>query len=237
MTNENHRVVLQAKDWAELKAIPFIREMIVLSFIMNTIRSSQRFMILTDERPNGPAKTRDIIFGLISTSSFVYEGVKTAAGILKQIAPSLPKELHGDIAWVINEERDRASLFNTTLEKVRNGIAFHFNLQIGDDILRQAIHNYPPAFEEGSSARTIDSAYTLADEVVTQFFSLYDSSSRTPEEKVVCLVQQLSTYNVKLCEVLDKVIANVISEHAEGFLGKLHITPKKHDTPTFGKAR
>jgi hypothetical protein len=199
-----------------MKTIPFLREIIVLSFIMNTVRSSQRFMLLTNDRPDEPAKKRDTLFGLISTSSFVYEGMKTAAGILKHLVSSLPKELHNDVAWLINQERNTDSLFNTTLERIRNGIAFHFNLQIGDDILKQAVHSYPPVFEEGSSNMTIDSAYSLADEVVSQFFSQYDTSSGTPEEKVVHLVQQLADYNVKLCEVLDNVIATLISDHAEG---------------------
>ncbi len=224
MSINAHKIILQAKDFAELKAIPFLREMTVLAFIMNTLRSSQRFMLLTEERRDGPAKTRDTIFGLISTSSYVYEGMETAATILKQIATAVPKPMHGEVAWLINEVKNRNSLFNTTLKKIRNGIAFHFNLQIGDDIFRHAVNSFPPIFEQGSSARIIDSAYTLADDVVTQFFSAYDSSSGTPEEKVVRLVQQLSTYNVKLCEVLDNVIASVISDHAEGFVGKLHIT-------------
>ena len=219
MSNESHKIFLQAKNFTELKAIPFLREMIVLSFIMNTIRSSQRFLLMIDERPDGPAKKRDILFGLISTSSFVYEGIKTAAGIMKQLASSLPKELYSDVAWIINEENNSDSLFNTTLEKIRNGIAFHFNLQFGDDTLKQAVHVYPPVFEEGSSSITIDSAYSLADKVIAQIFSKYDSSSGTPEEKVVRLVPLLSQYTVKLCEVLDNVIATVISDYAKGFIG------------------
>jgi len=218
MTNGGHKVVLQANDFTELKKIPFLREVIVLSYIMNAVRSSQRFLLLTDEDSNGPAKTRDTIFGLITTSSLTYEGMKTAAGVLKQLAPSLSKELHGDVAWVISEERNTNSLLNTTLERIRNRIAFHFNLQIGDDILKEAVYGYPPVFEEGSSSRTIDSVYVLADEVITQLFAQRDPSWETPQDKVVGLLQQLSQYNVRLCEILDKVIAHIISDRAEGFV-------------------
>lgn len=219
MNKDSYKVVLQAKEFAELRTIPFLREIIVLSSIMNTVRSSQRFLLLTDERPDEPPKKRDTIFGLISTSSFVYEGMKTAAGILKQLASSMPEDLRDDVAWLINQERDTDSLLNTTLERIRNGIAFHFNLQIGDDVLKQAVPNYPPVFQEGSSDKVIDSAYSLADEVIAQLFSRCDRTSGTPEEKVVRLVQQLSKYNIKLCKVLERVIAELILDHAKVLRG------------------
>jgi hypothetical protein len=219
MSGVNHKVVLHVEDFTQLKGIPFLREVIILSYIMNTIRSSQRFLLLNEEQPNGPAKSRDTIFGLITTSSFVYESLKTAAGILKQVGPSLPRELHAEIAWVINEEKDDSSLYKTTLANIRNRIAFHFNLQIGDDTLKAAVQHYPPVFEEGSSNRTIDSAYVLADEVITQLFAQCDPSDGIPEEKVIRLLEQLSKYNVRLCEVLDNVIAHLIADRAEGLVG------------------
>jgi hypothetical protein len=186
---------------------------------MNSIRSAQRLLILTQEREDGPAKERDTLFGLLSTISFVYEGMKTAAGILNQLATDLPKDLHADIAWVIGETKENSSLFNTTLKDIRNGIAFHFNLQIGDEILKEAVCSYPPVFEEGSSDDAIGCSYSLADSVVIQFFCLYDPLQGKPKEKVINLVDRLSSYNVKLCEALDKIIAKLIVDHAEGIHG------------------
>jgi len=220
MTDASHRIVLGANDFAQLKGIPFLRDVIVLSHVMNTIRSSQRFLLMNEEQPNGPTKSRDTVFGLITTLSFVCEGVKTAAGILKQVAASLPEKLHNDIAWVTTEEKDCNSLFNTTLTSIRNQVAFHFNLQVGDDILGLAVQNYPPVFEEGTSSRIVDSAYVLADDVIAQIFAQCVPSDGTPSAKMVHLLEQLSQYSVRLCKILDSVIAHLIADYTEGQLGR-----------------
>ncbi|MDP2209429.1 MAG: hypothetical protein Q8K98_11780 [Bacteroidota bacterium] len=61
--------------------------------------------------------------------SFVYAGIERAAGILSQLASSLPN-LQNEIAWVINQQRQTDSLYNTTLKKIRDQIVFHFHLPI-----------------------------------------------------------------------------------------------------------
>jgi hypothetical protein len=111
-------------------------------------------------------------------------------------------------------------MVNTTLKKIRDQIVFHFGLHIGDDVLKNAVKEFPLVFAEGASGKTFDWSYTLANNIVTQLLAVYDTSPGTPEEKVSRLVQQLSKYNVNLCEVLDKVIAELMCNHAEEQVGR-----------------
>ncbi len=218
MDPDPHKVVLEAENFLELLSIPLLRESLVLSHIMNTLRSSQRFVLSTDALPDGPVKARDNIFGLLSTVSFVYEGMERAAGVLNQLAASLPN-LRNDIAWVINEHKQPNSLFNTTLKKIRDQIVFHFGMQIGDDVLNRAVKGYPPVFAQGSSERIVDWAYTLSDAVVEQMLVAYDTTDGTTEDKERRLVIQLTEYTLKLSDVLDKVIAQIIFSHASAVRG------------------
>ena len=182
---------------------------------MNTLRSSQRFSVLIDKLPESPVKKRDEIFGLLTTVSFVHEGIKTSAGILNQLASSLPK-LRNEIAWVLNEYNKSDSFFNTTLSDIRNQAVFHFGLQLGDNILKCAVKKYPPIFAEGTSEQIIDWSYTLADKVVEAVLMKFEPSSGTDEEKAYNLVKQFTDYTLKLSDVLENVIAELIYNHAIG---------------------
>ena len=221
MANSTHKLILHAQDFTELKAIPHLREVLVLSYIMNTIRSTQRFLISSEKRSETPTKARDIFFGLVVSASFIYEGMKTAEGIVKKVAVSLPRELHSDIAWLVGEvQHDKSSFFNTILEKLRNGIAFHFNLSISDELLKDAISSFPPVFAEGASEMTVDWSYVLADNLVTQYFAAYDPSAGESDAKVTRAVQRLSAYSDRFCVMLDHAITELIRNHAEGVWGQ-----------------
>ncbi|TAK60187.1 MAG: hypothetical protein EPO24_06905 [Bacteroidetes bacterium] len=214
MADPINKIVLLANNFEELKKIPFLKEILQLCYIINTLRSSQRFLLQTNKYYESPIRNRDTLFGLLITVSFLYEGTETASRILRKLVSSLPNEIHNDITWVIKQKNEHDSFFNNTLFKIRT-IVFHFGLKIEDTELKNSIAQYPPIFAEGSSTITVDMSFSLADNVITRILSAYVQSTDTPEEKVIDLVKQLSQYNEKLCRVIDNVIGSLICNYAE----------------------
>ena len=215
MTSDTHRVALKARDIQEVRSIPYLRDILVLTYILNTMRSSQRLIISTSSKPDIPTRPRDNLFGLLVNISFTYEAMKTASGVLKKLAASLPKHLQKDLSWVIIEVDAQDSFFNSILEKIRNGVAFHFNLAISEDDLAQAIHTFPVILGEGLSTKIGDWSYVLVDNLVTQYFARYDPSPGEPTEKAIALLERLKEYNRKFCATLEQVVAELMVNYSE----------------------
>jgi hypothetical protein len=211
-----NRVILKATDLSQIKSIPHLREILVLGYILDTLRSSQRLIMATSEKSGGTTQARDNLFGLLTNISFMYEGMKTASGLLKKLAPSLPRTLHADVAWVISEVESRQdSLFNTVLERMRNGVGFHFNLAISESHLEDAVISYPVVFGEGATRQIGDWSYVFSDNVVAQYFALYDLSPGGQTDKVRALSKKLGEYNHRFCKTLDHVVAQLIFDFSE----------------------
>ncbi|GEM_PF-3063523 len=207
------RVTLDASNFDEMARIPFIKEIIFLSYILNTIRSAQRFVVFTAERPPSPATQSDMLFGLVAASSFVYEGMDKANRILQTLASHIPSELHADVAW-LRAEVVSGDFYKNVLEKIRNEIAFHFDERIVSQHLQNAIKQYPPVFAEGTSTLIVDSSYVLANEIVSQHIFKLAGAEEKKEELVVQLVIRLRDYNLRLCNVLERIVAELISNYA-----------------------
>jgi hypothetical protein len=216
MASDIHKVFLKARDLKEVRSIPHLHEILVLTYILNTMRSSQRLVMSISGRPESPTTSRDNLFGLLVNISFTYEAMKRASGILSKLVISLPKELHNDIAWVISEVHiQKDSFFNTILERLRNGIAFHFNLAISEDHVAEAIKAFPVLFGEGLSRKIVDWSYVLVDDIVTKYFARYDQSTVEPSDKAINLLGRLSEYNHKFCNTLEQVVAELMVNYTE----------------------
>lgn len=214
--NSPFKIVLQANNADELEKIPNIRQVLTLCHVINTIRSAQRSLILVSEQPPSPARARDTVFGLISTSAFVYEGMTTAYQVLKKLGTNIPQQLQSKFAWLHSEINSNSdSFYHSVLDPLRNKLAFHFSNVLTSQPFASTVETYPPILGSGSSEANIDYAYTLPDDLLTIYLASLNESTDSPQAKVTRLVEQLAEYNTQLCDILDDAITFLIENHSQ----------------------
>ncbi|MCK4296591.1 MAG: hypothetical protein KAW56_08365 [Candidatus Marinimicrobia bacterium] len=136
--------------------------------------------------------------------------MKTTCKILKKISGYLSRNVLKDVAWIIKEVKDKNSVYRTILENIRNNIGFHFRMKISQELLKKSVSSYPPIFLEGSSTKNKDMTYIISDNYVANYFKNDDS-----ESSIRSLIKTISDYNLKLCDVLDKVISDLLYNYAD----------------------
>jgi hypothetical protein len=207
------KIILKANDYKSFIRIPNIKQIIILGHILNTIRSSQRLLIETKDDVETSISLRNKIYALLSCSCHTFEGMKRSSNILKKISPKVTKNtnLYRDIYWIINEvEKNKSSVFKTTLTKIRNKIGFHFNFTISEDYLKKSIVNFPPVIAEGATIKIIDMSYVISDYYIAQFFDNID-----PKRDIKSLISTIAEYNLRLCDVLEKIIDDLLSDYTK----------------------
>lgn len=205
-----YRFQLNVNDFDKLTSIPNLNYAMSLFHIINTLRSAQRYLIETDVLENEPVTLRNRVYCLLNCSCFTYEGMKTTCKILKKISGYLSRNVLKDVAWIIKEVKDKNSVYRTILENIRNNIGFHFRMKISQELLKKSVSSYPPIFLEGSSTKNKDMTYIISDNYVANYFKNDDS-----ESSIRSLIKTISDYNLKLCDVLDKVISDLLYNYAD----------------------
>ena len=165
-------VTIDVSNSKELECVPHIRDVLVLCHMINSIRSSQRVFLVSDDRPDSPARKRDTVFFLLSNSSYLYEGMDKAYKLLRRFPDELPKELQHDFLWLRTEaETDGESFFKTILSPIRNELVFHFDSGFSNQPFSSTVGKYPPILGQGTSTRNIDFVYTLPDDLITHYLA------------------------------------------------------------------
>jgi hypothetical protein len=156
-------VTLTARDAKELEKIPHIREVLTLCHIMNTILSGRTF-ILRGAYEDLPLGQRDRGFFLLSTSSYVYEGILKTFHILKKFMDQLPKERQPDFVLLRSEVSGPRSFWKTVLKPIRNELVFHFSNVLASAPFAITVGQYPPVLSIGTTATNIEAVYSLPDD-------------------------------------------------------------------------
>lgn len=209
------KVLLKANDLKELLSIPHLKEILKLCQIWNTIRSAQRLLIKTEEYAESPTKNRDIFYGLITTSSYVFEGIKTSVKILKKIAAIVPKNKQKDIAWIHSEVADSNSFYNTVIAKIRNNIGFHFNYSINDEQIKNVAVEFPLTFAKSTSEKRIDSVYLMADHLMAELPPFANISDNNKENELEEMIINLREYAIRFCDFLEEIIFESYKQYLE----------------------
>lgn len=205
-----YRFQLNVNDFNQLTSIPNLNYVMPLFHIINTLRSAQRYLIETDVLDNEPVTLRDRVYCLLNCSCFTYEGMKTTCNILKKVSGSLSKNVLKDVGWIMKEVKNKNSVYRTILKNIRNNIGFHFCIKISQELLKKSVPSYPPAFLIGTSTKNKDMTYILSDNYIANYFKNDDS-----ESSIKSLIVTIGDYNLKLCDVLENVISDLLYNYAD----------------------
>ncbi|MHB2155759.1 type II toxin-antitoxin system RelE/ParE family toxin [Calditrichota bacterium GD2] len=209
------KVLLKSNDINELLSIPHLKEILKLCQILNTVRSAQRLLIITEKYSKGLIRNRDIFYGLITISSYVFEGIKTSEKILTKIATLIPKDKKNEIAWIRSEINNKKSFYNRVIAKIRNNIGFHFNYSITNEQIRKVADDFPLTFAQSRSEKKIDFVYLMADQLMSEMSPFSNITNIEKEKELKNMIIKLGEYANRFCDFLEETIAISLRQHLE----------------------
>jgi len=206
------KLLIDISDAKEINRIPYIRELIVLSYIVNSIDSMRDQYIQMSQRPQTPASNRDAIYGMIQLSALSYEAMNKANSVIKKLANIVPTTLHSEIAWLHSELKSPLSFYNEVLAPIRNELGFHFSHSLANLPLHKCIPHVPPILAETDYKEYPQLIYVLPTEIISSFLLSLISDPANPAERVTWIIEQLGIYSNRIGRLIRDTIYAIIEQ-------------------------
>ena len=208
-----NRIRISGDNIDKLKKQRSFKLAVQLSRLLNVIRANQRqYLRINDD--DDPANVRDRIELILYHGAIVYESLKTLLGYsrdLKQLKSWSDNSI--TVKKIQSEFNEQKSFTKKYLEPIRNKILFHYEIEVFDSILENYALSQNAIFAEAKSERTIDLAFTLADELLVNYMIQRIEEPISESEKWGFLEEKLLEISNDLSSLLYDFVLELLSGH------------------------
>ena len=206
------KVLINIRDANEINKVPHIRELIVLSYLLNTNHSA-RDQYLQRFKPSDAAATmRDNIYGMIQLSSLAYEGMRVAHSILRKLAGIIPRTQDSEIAWLQHEVKSPDSFYSTVMKPIRNELGFHFSHCLANLPLHKSLPHIPPTLAETNNEDDSELIYVLPTDIISSYLLSLMPEPTDPADRLIWIITQLGEYNNRIGRLLREMVYAIMEE-------------------------